>query len=1253
MATELGLFSVVKKLLSTHTAQDKKPDLGKLMSIAVRSDSSELVDFLLREGAKREDAVVEAASQGQIKYLEKLTSHGPYQLQPAIISSAMHNAAQGGNVTAVELLSRLFSKSEWQRTNPNQCSLLHSATIGGRVEILKHLLAQDDFDLDAQDEDGNTALIMAAKFGHNVFVKELCDRGADVNLANKENICALHHGIVKGPELVNLLLQSGANPDKADNFHRTPLHLSARIGDLEVTTDLVRTLTRAEAINTQDQNQQTALHIAATFGHTRIAQLLLENGADVAIVDKNAESPFEVAASAGHLKVLTLLHARRPTLSPTNETLLAQAATGGSFLIVQHLLEAGAAINTYIKDETALMKAASHGCTEVARLLLEWKGDPDLTDKDGCSALGRAVRRGYSETALALLDKGASANTKGDGGWPVLHLAGWYHMDEVVATLLEKGADIGARAWTGDTALHVSTAYPDIVQKLISYGAELAAKNSSDETPLHIAVRRKHFEAARVLAAHDINLIKVADERCRTPLHRLVEAENWDVDLFQALCQKIDWLDANLSQLDWQSPIYKVDPLLIYSLKIGNWEAVNILLQNSALVSTTNSRGATPLHYAASEAPLSIVKKLVKLGCDVNATDRGGTTPLYDACSRGKSDTAAYLLAEAGADPTIRNSRRETALHGAVSAMCNSTLDVLLPYCKDINPTDGAGWPPLYFAVQLGYFDGVRKLLSANANIEIKDSYGKTALHVAVEGRNIDMTDILLNAGADMNATDNAGKTALHYAADRALGTVILRLVEHGAELGVEDNEGRSPLHLGAASPLDMDMGRVVPGEPLHILVNAHHVKGYSVEERDHTGLTPLHQALIDGDWLNTQILIEGGADIGKRDRSGRSCLEMAAGSRSCIKKLKLLFNADSDSGTSHWTAKDKAAAFKVASPHIDACKLIAEHDAEIFRFQEETSAILHYCIDKSDFQGAVEFLKMGANPFIRTSRRLSPLERIFLDGSPSNEFYAACQEKVQDDMLQYDEKFQVLRICIELGLSSLYANLAHWQEDLCSNGIADPDGWTIETFLHQNNGAHTIECPSLLPDVLVQTPTRLTVPDFFESRQRTDAFNFSEERSEVQYLSELPHLTDWQTEIIDGFVSDPLSDSSAMSVRSDHPFPPRDSGISYFEIFIIPTTEPGETHGRLGIGLCGEYVDMSYSRLGSPSRNPSLGYFGDNGMVYTSLPPKEIGPLSDATYGPGDTVGCGINWLTGSTYFTLNGRLIGTYPRSYNWYKQ
>jgi hypothetical protein len=72
--------------------------------------------------------------------------------------------------------------------------------------------------------------------------------------------------------------------------------------------------------------------------------------------------------------------------------------------------------------------------------------------------------------------------------------------------------------------------------------------------------------------------------------------------------------------------------------------------------------GWTPLEIAAWSGQIEVVKYLVKVIGDVNATDELGRTALHAAAAGGHIDVAEYLI-DAGADVNWLDVNNNTALH--------------------------------------------------------------------------------------------------------------------------------------------------------------------------------------------------------------------------------------------------------------------------------------------------------------------------------------------------------------------------------------------------------------------------------------------------------------------------------------------------------------------------------------------------------------------------------------------------------------
>ncbi|XP_037933685.1 ankyrin repeat domain-containing protein 54 [Teleopsis dalmanni] len=115
-------------------------------------------------------------------------------------------------------------------------------------------------------------------------------------------------------ELLNRLLESGVDPNAADEYKRSPLHLAACRGYIHIVQQLLKFGANPNVV---DSLGNTPLHLAVISASSNnfnvVARLLLAGGASVHMFDRSGKSPLELAEAK-----LRLLRARYN--HPTPET---------------------------------------------------------------------------------------------------------------------------------------------------------------------------------------------------------------------------------------------------------------------------------------------------------------------------------------------------------------------------------------------------------------------------------------------------------------------------------------------------------------------------------------------------------------------------------------------------------------------------------------------------------------------------------------------------------------------------------------------------------------------------------------------------------------------------------------------------------------------------------------------------------------------------------------------------------------------
>jgi hypothetical protein len=164
-------------------------------------------------------------------------------------------------------------------------------------------------------EAGSTILVAAVDCGVVKTAQRILRMGFSVNHLSAAPLGYALHTAVRGPrlehrtnvynfkrgeaaqlEVINVLLQYGADVTLKDQFGQTPLHIATTKGP-----DVVSAiLNKKPDVNAQDKDGETPLHRAVHSVHyPEFVELLLAHGARVDIRDRRGETPLDILVARG------------------------------------------------------------------------------------------------------------------------------------------------------------------------------------------------------------------------------------------------------------------------------------------------------------------------------------------------------------------------------------------------------------------------------------------------------------------------------------------------------------------------------------------------------------------------------------------------------------------------------------------------------------------------------------------------------------------------------------------------------------------------------------------------------------------------------------------------------------------------------------------------------------------------------------------------------------------------------------------
>lgn len=399
-----------------------------------------------------------------------------------------------------------------------------------------------------------------------------------------------------------------------------------------------------------------------------VVRLLLDKAADHSAVNDDQSTLIILAAEEGNSEIIAMLMeagAAADVANSTGSMALHRAVRGGDLDCVELLVEKGHAdYNRRKKNgQTPLHLAAANGHVDVVQYLLQKGAQLSATVEAFGTPLdfAMAMKTGHFDVVKFLVEKGANAtmDLSESASWgdnaKILEFAQKHPLSfNLVSVLFERIVDVNEECEPYKTVLQAvaRVGATSVMEELLAKGAEPNIKGGECGSALHAAILSQNPRSVKLLLKHDADL--AIEHKGEGAIFLAIR--HCALEVITALLDGMDSTARAAKDKNGRG-------LLACAINLRNQHVADYFLSlDNVPIHDRDLQGRTPLMEAVLRHNANMVKTLLELGADPNASDTERKTPLIRAITSADihSEIVTALLEHPKLDPALKDCRGRT-----------------------------------------------------------------------------------------------------------------------------------------------------------------------------------------------------------------------------------------------------------------------------------------------------------------------------------------------------------------------------------------------------------------------------------------------------------------------------------------------------------------------------------------------------------------------------------------------------------------